>query len=96
MLSFTAKCSVYSPANGTVAAVNGSAEEGYTVSVRHSDSFSTVIGGLDTVYLAAGDSVYGNIPLGYSDGEGAVTVMMYSGDQLLNCYSVGENGLSWS
>ena len=96
VLSFTAKCSVYSPAIGTVAAVNGSAEEGYTVSVRHSDSFSTVIGGLDTVYLAAGDSVYGNIPLGYSDGEGAVTVMMYSGDQLLNCYSVGENGLSWS
>ncbi len=96
VLSFTAQCSVYSPAAGELASVSGTAAEGYTVQVKHSDSFSTIISGLDNVYLTSGDAVRSNIPLGYSDGEGAVTVMMYSGDQLLNCYSVGENGLSWS
>lgn len=95
VLSFTAKCSVYSPANGTVNKVNGSAETGYTVEIKHSENFSTIISGLDTLYLAEGDAVMSRIPLGYTDGEGAVNVMMYSGDTLLNCYSAEDNKLAW-
>ena len=36
------------------------------------------------------------IPVGYTDGEGAVNVMMYSGDTLLNCFSAEDNKLAWT
>lgn len=96
VLSFTAKCSVYSPASGTIKKVNGSKDTGYTVEVKHSEKFSTIISGLDTVYLAEGDKVMSTIPVGYTDGEGAVNVMMYSGDTLLNCFSAEDNKLAWT
>lgn len=96
VLSFTAKCSVYAPCTGTVAAINGNEETGYTVELKHSDSFSTIMSGLDTVYVAQGDTARPNIPLGYTDGEGEVRVMFYSDGTLLNCCTVGDNGLSWS
>ena len=95
VVSFTANCSVYSPASGTMSKVNGSKETGYTVEIKHSDKFSTVISGLDTVYLSEGDSVMYNLPIGYTDGDGAVNVMMYSGDTLLNCISAENNKLAW-
>lgn len=95
VLSFTAKCSVYSPASGKVSKVNGSKETGYTMEIKHSDNFSTIVSGLDTVYLAEGDSVMYTLPIGYTDGEGAVNVMMYAGDTLLNCYSAEDNKLAW-
>lgn len=97
VMSFTAKCSVYAPCAGTVVAVNGSEESGYTVELKHSDSFSTIMSGLSSVYVAQGEGARANLPLGYSDGEGEVRVMFYSNGTLLNCYSVdGENELSWS
>lgn len=96
VLSFTAKCSVYAPCEGTVSAVNGNAESGYTVELRHSDTFTTIFSGLNTVYLAEGDKAYNNLPLGFSQGESPVRVMFYSGSELLNCFSVGDNTLAWS
>ncbi|MDE7158904.1 MAG: M23 family metallopeptidase [Clostridiales bacterium] len=96
VLSFTAKCSVYAPCDGTVSAVNGNAENGYTVELRHSDSFTTIMSGLSNVYLAEGDAVRANLPLGFTAGETPVRVMFYSGSELLNCCNVGENGLAWS
>ncbi len=96
VLSFTKQCSVYSPCDGVIASVNGNAETGYTVEIKHSDSFSTIMSGLDSVYSAAGDSVKFNIPIAYTDGEGEVRVMFYSEGQLLNCCTVNENTLSWS
>ena len=95
VLSFTATCSVYAPASGTISKVNGSKETGYTVEVKHSEKFSTIISGLDSVYLSEGDKVMNTLPVGYTDGDGAVNVMMYSGDKLLNCYSAENNKLAW-
>lgn len=96
VLSFTAKCSVYSPCDGKISAVNGNADAGYTVEIKHSDSFSTIMSGLDAVYLGSGDSVKSNIPLGYTDGEGEVRVMFYSEGTLITSCSVEGNVLSWS
>lgn len=97
VMSFTAKCSVYAPCDGEISSVSGDAESGYAVEIRHSDSFSTILSGLDSVYCAEGEAVKANLPLGYSDGEGEVRVMFYSDGTLLNCYTVdGENGLAWS
>ena len=97
VLSFTAKCSVYAPCEGKVASVNGDAENGYTMEIKHSDSFSTIVSGLKNAYVAVGDGVKANIPVGFSDGEQEVRVMFYSEGTLLNCYTVnGENQISWS
>ena len=96
VLSFTARASVYPPADGTLLSVNGDAETGYTVEVGHSDSFSTIVSGLDTVYFAAGDELKATIPMGFSDGEGEVRVMFYSDGSLINGCTVSEDGLAWS
>lgn len=96
VLSFSSRCSVYSPCDGKLISVNGNAESGYTVEIKHSDSFSTIVSGLDTVYSASGEKIYSNIPLGFSDGEGEVRVMLYSNGSLLSCLSINENALAWS
>lgn len=96
VLSFVQACSVYSPCDGTLSSVNGNAETGYTVEIKHSDSFSTIMSGLDGVYNTVGEKVRSNIPLGYSDGQGEVRVMLYSDGSLLSCLSVNQNTLAWS
>ena len=96
VLSFTAQCSVYAPCEGKLAAVNGDEESGYTVEVRHSDNFSTIMSGLDVVYGGVGDTVRHNVPLGFTDGEGEVRVMFYENGTLINGCVVDGNELSWS
>ena len=96
VLSFTAACSVYAPCEGELASVNGDAENGYTLELKHSDSFSTVISGLSTVYMAEGDEVRTNVPLAYTDGSHEVRVTFYEEGAPLNCYTLSEDGLAWS
>ncbi len=96
VMSFTAQCSVYAPAAGTLESVSGNADSGYSIRIRHSDSFSTIISGLDDVYGAQGDVVRSNIPIAYSDGEGEIRVMFYENDSILNCYTVSDGLLAWS
>lgn len=96
VMTFTAKSSVYPPCAGKLSSVNGNAESGYTVEIKHSDSFSTIISGLDTVYAAEGEKLYANIPVAYSDGEGAVRVMFYSNGALITGYTVNGNNIAWS
>lgn len=96
VLSFQGKCSVYAPCDGKIAAVHGNDAEGYSVEIKHSDSFSTIMSGLDSVYLGEGDNVFSNLPVAYSVGEKTVRVMFYSGDKLVSNVTYGDNGLSWS
>lgn len=97
VLTFTDECCVYPAVDGKVASVLKNSDGTYDVKISHTDSFYGVIGGLDYVYYQTGDKVYANVPVGYSKGETAVRVMMYSGDELLNCYTVdNENCLTWA
>ena len=96
VMSFTAKCSVYPPCDATVTAVNGNETTGYTISLKHSDSFTSIISGISSVFCAEGDKVKHHIPIAHSNGEGSVHVMFYSGDTLLNCYSVNEGEIAWN
>ena len=96
VLTFTGACSVYSPYGGTIKNVaenNGN----YTVEIEHTTSFSTVIAGLTNVYVAAGDTAFSTLPVGYSAGETPVTVSMYDSGTLITSYTVGENNdIVWS
>lgn len=96
VMSFTGEAAVYPVCDGIVESVSASSGF-YTVVIAHSDSFESIVSGLSEAYYAAGESVKGNIPVGYSDGGGEVSVMLYDNDSLLNCFSVdSENCLSWN
>ena len=96
ILSFADDCCVYPAANGKIASVTQNANGSYTVKISHSDTFTGVFSGLDTVYYAEGEEVFANVPLGYTDGEEEVQVTMYSGGVLLNCFELTEeNCLAW-
>ena len=84
--------SVYSPCDGVVESVTESGGA-YTVTIKHSESFSTVISGLESVYVSLSDKVYSNIPLGYSDGETAVS--MFDGDVILTSYVLSDSQIVW-
>ena len=96
VLTLKDKCHIYPVADGTVENVTQNADGSYTVKISHSDSFKGVVGGLDQVYYAIGESVKANVPLGYSGGENEVQVTMYSSGVLLNCFELTEeNALAW-
>ncbi len=92
IVSFTKSCCVYPAADGKVEAVSQNADGSFTVKIAHSPTFSEVVSGLDYLPYALGDSVKANVPLGYSDGEGEVQVTMYDSGELLNCFSLSEEG----
>ena len=96
VITFTDDCCVYTVADGEISAITQNADGSFSVKIHHSNSFTGVIDGLQTVYYEVGDSVKSNIPLGYSDGEREVQVTMYSDGTLLNCmYLTSENCLAW-
>lgn len=95
VLSFQAKGCVYPVCDGTVASV--AADNGlYTVQIRHTSTFSSVITGLTSVYAEKGAAVAANIPFAYSDGANAVNVSMYDGETLLNCYTLAGEVPVWN
>lgn len=96
ILSFTDACCVYPAADGKIAEIARTGDEGYSVKIQYSDSFTGIINGLDEVYYSVGDDAFANIPIGYTDGEGEVQVTMYSDGALLNCFELTEeNCLAW-
>lgn len=91
VLIFTGTASVYAPCAGTVERVSESGGT-YTVEIRHTSSFSTVLSGLTYCYYAAGEEVLPTIPVGYSDGSAAVNASLYDDGSLIRSYSVSETG----
>ncbi len=94
VMSFTAHCSVYPLCAGKLESLR-SDEGGYTIRIRHSDSFSTVMSGLDSVYYAPGDTVYENLPVAYSEGERPVRVLLYDGETAITSFTVTEGKVAW-
>lgn len=92
IVSFTESCCVYPTADGVVSDVLQNADGSFTVKIAHSPTFTEVVNGLDYLPYELGDSVKANVPLGYSDGEGEVQVTMYDSGELLNCFSLSEQG----
>ena len=94
VMYFTAEGTVYPVCDGKIASVtlqNGS----YIVKIAHTSTFSSVISGLSTVYIAAGDTVKSNLPFGWSDGSGEVRVSLFDGNNLLNCYTLSGEVPVW-
>lgn len=87
--------SVYAPENGTVSSVVKEEDGTYTVNIAHSAVFSTKLSGLSYAYVGEGDSVYGNIPVGYV-ADGGFTACFNSGDAVITDYTLENNAVLWA
>lgn len=84
--------SVYSPCDGEIEKIeekNGK----YTVTIRHSDSFTTTISGIEFAYAQTGEKVYSNVPIGYSSGE--MTVVMYNDNAAITSFKLSGDRILW-
>lgn len=96
VITISGKNSIYAPCDGTVAAISKDENGTYTVEVKHSDNFKTLLTGLDMIYVEDGQTVFGNIPLGYVNG-GNAKLCFFDGDgRMLNDFSVDGNAVIWA
>ena len=93
VMVFSGKGSLYPVCDGKVASVVE--EDGkYTITLKHSDVFKTVISGVDFVYADQGDDEFKYVPVCYVNG-GDAKVSMYNKDVLVTNYAVEGGSIVW-
>lgn len=85
--------SVYSVADGEVSSITFGEDGKYTITVKHSEKFSSVISGLNHVYVEQGRAVFKNIPIGYNQGN--VTMSFYNEEAIVTNFMLDGNVLVW-
>ena len=95
VLCVVAEGGVYPVCDGTVSTVyenNGT----YTMEIKHTSTFTSVITGLTCAYSAVGTKVEQNIPVGYSDGQAEVRVTLYNNGAALSCIALNGETPVWT
>lgn len=88
--------SVYPTVNGKVSSVVKGDDGLYSIEITHSSSFKSLISGLEHAYVGLEDSVYYNIPVGYtSDGEVSLCFLGADGS-VISDYQVEDNSVIWA
>ncbi len=85
--------SVYSVADGIVSSIVQGEDGKYSLTVKHSDKFSSVISGLNYVYVEQGSEVFKNIPVGYNQGN--VSMSFYNEDAIVTNFVLDGDALVW-
>ena len=96
VMTFSGEGSVYAPCNGEVVACEEVENGKFSMTVKHSEKFSSVLTGLDYVYASIGDKVRGNIPVGYSFGEGATMCFTGLDGSIIAGYQIVDNSVVWA
>lgn len=93
VMEYSGKGSLYPVCDGKVVSVVE--EDGkYTVTLKHSDVFKSVISGVDFVYADKGDDVFKYVPVCFVNG-GTAKVYMYNSDVLVTNYIVEGGSIIW-
>lgn len=87
------KSAIYAPCQGVVEKVDF-ANGKYTLTISHSDNFSTIIQNADYAYFDVGETVYQAVPCGYSI-EGGASVAMYNAGSILSNFEVQDGAIIW-
>lgn len=90
------KGSVYSPVGGRVKKITADGNGKYEMEIAHSENFTTVISGIDYAYAAAGDTVYGNIPVGYVKDGGYKMCFAGENGAVITGYELSGNAVVWA
>ncbi|MBE5756913.1 MAG: hypothetical protein E7342_03840 [Clostridiales bacterium] len=85
--------SVYAPTFGIISAITEEAGK-YIIEITHSNSFKTVLSGVDHAYFGVNDEVFSNVPIGYSFGEG-VNLCFYNQGAMITNYDIENAGVIW-
>lgn len=96
VMTFSGNGSVYAPCDGEVLCCESEGNGKYTITVKHSEKFSSVLTGLDYVYTSVGDKVRGNVPVGYSYGDGATMCFTGLDGSIIAGYQIIDNSVVWA
>lgn len=84
---------IYSPCLGVISDITENSGK-YTITIRHSDLFKTIIKNVDYAYFDIGETVYQAVPVCYSY-EGGTQVLMYNDNALLTNYTIDGGTIIW-
>jgi len=91
VLNIEGEYSVYPICEGKVSKVEKAGDGTLTVTIVHSNLFSSVIEGADFVYFQEGESVSQNLPVCHTSGS--ARVYLYEKGSLLTDYATVENSI---
>lgn len=95
-VSVAGKGSVYTPVGGKVKRITVDGNGKYEMEIAHSENFTTVISGIDYAYAATGDTVYGNIPVGYVKDGGYKMCFAGENGAVITGYELSGNTVVWA
>ena len=91
-MTFNEAAAIYPPCGGVVESIIES-DGAYTITVKHSENFKSIVAGADMLYVSAGDKVYANIPVAHTNG--GATVTMYDGGSLITEFMLDGGNIVW-
>ena len=91
----TGSGSVYCPVSGIVEAVTLDGEGKYSITVSHSENFSSIISGLTYCYAQVGEQVKQKIPVGFSTEKTYNLCFLDGNDAVLTGYQIVDNQVVW-
>lgn len=94
IISCTGSGAVYAAADGKVSSVIKEEDGTFTMNIAHSGLFSSKISGLSYAYLGVGDSVFGNIPVGYV--KGGFTMCFNADGAVITDYTLEDSAVLWA
>lgn len=95
VISYSGKGSVYAPCDGVVSGVIQTENGKFEIEIKHSENFKTVISDIEHLYVAEGDKVYGKIPVGYLQPDGASICFKNDAGLILDNYQIVDNMVVW-
>lgn len=95
VMTIEGKGSAYTPYDGTVTKITVDGAGKYSLEISHSDKFKSVISGLDYAYAEIGDSVFSNIPVGYSGESGIKMCFLDGNGTVITGYSLEGSTVVW-
>ena len=95
VIVFAGEGSVYAPCDGVVTKISQTESGKFDIEIAHSQNFNSIISGVEHVYVNEGDVVYGNIPVGYLEPDGATICFTNSDGEMLEGYQMVGNMVVW-
>ena len=95
IITFAGEGSVYAPCDGVVTKISQTESGKYDIEIEHSKNFKSVISNVEHIYVSEGDVVYGNIPVGYLEPDGATLCFTLGNGELLDGYQIVGNMVVW-
>lgn len=96
VISYSGEGSVYAPCDGVVTGKIVDETGKFTLEITHSTNFKTVLSGVDIAYVELDDKVYGNIPVGYLNADGATMCFTHGDGTVISNYQIVDGAVVWA